>query len=248
MSVVPVPAPSSTNDGKRPVIRWKEYQSRRPVKSEMARWFEGPTNYAVITGRVSGIVVVDVDSAAAVPWVRWNLVPTPWVVKTHKGWHLYYRPPYWLPVGNRARFAGMALDVRGDGGYVIGPGSSHASGAVYRAVGNWRAPRASVPRLPRELFSAAPTPVATPAIRRPACEESYRARRYLSRIPRPILGHGSDNATFIAACRLVRGFRLSPDDTVALLQEWAPDFDAIWLRAKVDSALVNGSETIGGRV
>ena len=46
---------------------------------------------------------------------------------------------------NRARIetgAGkIKLDLRADGGYVIAPGSIHASGAEYREAGNWTDPR-----------------------------------------------------------------------------------------------------------
>lgn len=44
-----------------------------------------------------------------------------------------------------------------------------------------------------------------------------RARRYLAAIPQPEIGSGSDTATLYAACRLVRGFGLSPDAAEALL-------------------------------
>jgi hypothetical protein len=55
-----------------------------------------------------------------------------------------------VPVPNRARLetgAGkMAIDVRGDGGYVIAPGSVHASGQRYRFAGDWTVTRDALPR------------------------------------------------------------------------------------------------------
>lgn len=213
----------------------------------MRWWFDrGLVNYAVVTGHISGVVVVDVDDASAFPWVRWNLPSTPWRVKTRRGFHLYYRPPEGAKVGNRAKIAGMKLDVRGDGGYVIGAGSRHASGFVYEFAGDWRIPKRQIPRLDPGVFAlpkVAPAP--RPRITRPLSNLEERGRRYLAKIPRPVVGHGSDQATFIAACRLVRGLGISPDVTVELLHEWAPDFTAPWLRRKVESALRFGSEVMG---
>ncbi len=246
ISVIPVPAPSAHHDGKRPIIAWKAYQARLPARAEMRRWFAGPTNYAVVTGDVSGIVVVDVDDRRALPWLRWNLEPTPWVVRTSKGYHCYYRCPM-QPMGNRARVSGMKLDVRGDGGYVIGPGSRHSSGLIYRAVGDWTVPRDWLPVFNADVLAKPErAPEAIPI--RAEGDVIGRARRYLARVPATAVGCGSDAATFEAACRLVRGFGVTPDDAVALLQEWAPDFDAWWLRLKVEGALRYGTEPPGGKL
>ncbi len=249
LSVVPVPSPSRFHDGKVPAIRWKEYQSARPKWPAMHRWFDrGADNYAVVTGRVSGVVVVDVDDSAAYPWVRWNLPRTPWMVKTAKGAHLYYRPPRWTAVGNRARVAGMALDVRGNGGFVIGPGSRHRSGFVYRAVGDWRVPKGQLPRLDPSVFELRKIAAPPPPPHRPVSDLAERGRLYLARIPRPVIGQGSDNATFGAACRLTRGFGLPAPIALALLRRWAPDFDPAWLARKVESAAKHGSEITRGLV
>lgn len=252
ISVVPVPAPGDASDGKRPSMPWKTYQSRLPYVGEMQGWFNHGkrTNYAVITGAVSGICVVDADDRPAMRWVRWNLRPTPWVVKTSRGAHYYFRTPS-VPVRNRARLNGSKIDVRGEGGYVIGPGSCHASGALYRCAGNWSVPKGDLPvfdvgALERPEPPAAPSPAAPFfSVDRDAIG---RARSYLRKVPCPELGFGSDAATFVAACRLVRGFGLSADEACGLLQEWAPDFDAWWLASKVETASKYGSEPTGGRL
>ncbi len=247
--MVPVPAPSRFSDGKRPVIRWAQYQQRIATRAEMVRWFDGePTNYAVVTGRVSGIVVVDIDDSSALPWAHWNLDPTPWAVKTSRGFHWYFRCSG--AVGNRARIAGMKLDVRGDGGYVIGPGSIHSSGFKYapHERDRWRAPKSQLPILD---VAALANPPKRPA-RRPwvsvTGSSAERARKYLARMPTPIAGHGSDGATYVAACRLVRGFGLSASDAVSLLSEWVPLFDTWWLEKKVSAALRYGSEITGSKL
>jgi hypothetical protein len=246
LSVIPVPRPDATHDGKRPVIPWKEYQQRRPTEAEIRRWFVGPSNLAIITGTVSGVVVVDVDSADAIAWVREHLRPTPWIVRTARGWHCYYRHAG-DRIGNRVRLAGHKLDVRGDGGFVIGPGSLHASGAEYRMTGDWSVAMAALPLFDVRLLERLPSRPSRPPAVRPTGDLATRARRYLRAVPRPIEGQGSDVSTFSAACKLVRGFGLPPEAAVELLHEWAPDFDARWIERKVMSAQAYGSEPIGGR-
>jgi hypothetical protein len=249
LSVFPIPAPGPGGaDGKTPRVYWKRYQYHHATTEEVRRWFAPgwPVNVGIVTGEISEIVVVDLDGPEAVSWARRNLRSTPWFTRTRKGWHAFYRWPGEL-VGNRARVNGLPIDVRGDGGYVLGPGSVHASGHVYRAIGRWAAPRSSLPIFPADLFER-PVAVKPDVTRRAVADVSDRARRYLARIPFAPEGQGSDHRTFLAACRLVRGFALPPETAVNLLQEWAPAFDTWWLTGKIDSALKNGKDPVGALV
>jgi hypothetical protein len=255
LSVIPVPrprpgiAPGSPGDGKVPAIAWKEFQTRRPTEDELRDWFATDQNVAIITGRVSNVVVVDADSADALAWIRAHLTRTPWQTKTSRGFHLFYRYPG-VPVRNRARLltgdGRLALDVRGDGGFVIGPGSVHAKGHVYAMAGDWSVPSSALPAFwvgllerPRQHPQRPPSP-------RPTGDVVERARRYLAAVPTPIVGQGSDAATFSAAARLVRGFDLQPETAVCLLQEWAPSFDRWWIERKVECAVKYADEPVGG--
>jgi Bifunctional DNA primase/polymerase, N-terminal len=145
LSVIPVPRPrpgvpaGQPGDGKVPAIAWRTYQKRRPTAREIDTWFGAvPMNLAVITGPVSGVVVVDADDPEALRWLVRRLPWTPWQTQTARGFHLWYRHPG-VRVPNRARVdtgvGTLKIDVRGDGGYVIAPGSVHASGAPYRQAG-----------------------------------------------------------------------------------------------------------------
>ena len=155
LSVIPVPpprsgvAPGQPGDGKVPILPWRDFQSRLPTDDELAPWFsDAPMNLAVVTGAVSGVVVVDADSEAGRLWCARRLRYTPWQTKTSRGFHLWYRHPGVL-VRNASKLATrdgrLAIDVRGDGGYVIAPGSQHASGAIYMHAGDWSRARADVP-------------------------------------------------------------------------------------------------------
>lgn len=263
LSVIPVPRPrpgvssGSPGDGKVPALAWTEYQRRLATVDEIDRWFATPMNLAIVTGAISGVVVVDADAREAVQWAVRRLPYTPWQTKTARGFHLWYRHPG-VRVPNRARIATqdgrLPMDVRGDGGYVIAPGSIHASGLEYREAGDWSAPRDQVPvfwpgwleraAIPRYSLGYRGTPKAP----LPMPDRVARARAYLAAIPRPEIGAGSDQATFYAACRLVRRFALSTEDAETLLWEWAggrPGWTREWIAAKVAAAQRYGTEPIG---
>lgn len=255
LCVIPVPRPGDS-DGKVPTIAWGEFQTRLPTEDELVAWFgREPMNLAVVTGAISDVVVVDVDNREALRWAVRHLSYTPWQTQTSKGFHLWYRHPG-DRVANRVGVETedgrrLAIDVRGDGGYVIAPGSLHASGVTYRFAGDWSVPRDQVPRfwagwLPRRVRSAPAS-----SLPRPTGDIHARARRYLAAIPRPVIGAGSDSQCLYAACRLVRGFALSAADAEALLWEWAgdrPGWTRAWITRKVAHAERYGSEPLGGLV
>ena len=239
LSCIPVPLPrpgvpaGQIGDGKRPAIEWGEIQERLPTEAEIRRWFSTPSNIAIVTGEVSGIVVIDADNSIALKWCTSRLPYTPWQVRTSRSFHLYYGHPG-IKVPNKAHVqtesGRFAMEIRGDGGIAIAPPSLHMSGHVYQFAGDWSVPRERLPRFwigwfPRPKRIEAPRP----SVPRTSGDVSERARRYLAAISRPEIGCGSDAATLYAACRLVRGFDISEDETIALLWEWAggrPGVDA----------------------
>lgn len=249
--VIPVPRPDDRLDGKTPVIPWKEFQTRRPTEDELHAWFSEPCNIAIITGELSGVVVVDADSPAAHAWIRRRLPYTPWQTRTAKGYHLFYRHPG-IPVTNRARIqtgdGRLALDVRGDGGFVIAPGSVHATGAAYTFGGDWTVTRERLPRFWTGWLQRPARPASPYSGPRPTGHVIDRARSYLAAIPKPEIGQGSDVQTLYAACKLVRGFDITEATAVDLLWEWAggrPGWTREWVEKKVAHALKYGTEPIG---
>ncbi len=260
--VIPIPRPrpgaraGEPGDGKVPAMPWREFQERRPTKLEIRRWFSTESNIGIVTGALSGVVVVDADSFEALRWCTSRLPYTPWQTRTGKGFHLFYRHPGGR-VANRARvasFAGrVAVDVRGDGGFVIAPGSVHASGSLYIEAGDWTMPRAALPCFDVGWIQHSPadTPPASSAksARRSSGKDILdRARRYLAAIPQPEVGAGSDAATLYAACRLVRGFGLSDVEAEVLIWEWAggrPGWTREWVARKVANASRFGTEPVG---
>ena len=269
LSVIPVPRPRpgarshEPGDGKVPAIPWKEFQTRLPTSNELRVWFSAePVNLAVVTGAISGVVVVDADSPDALRWCTRNLPYTPWQTQTARGFHLWYQHPG-IPIRNRARVetrdGRRAIDVKGDGGFVIVAPSAHARldaddrvvgiDGHYTDAGDWTAPRRDLPRFWSGWIARPTRPgVARPANPRPTGDVVERARRYLAAIPRPEIGHGSDNTTLYAACRLVRGFDLSATAAEALIWEWAggrSGWTRAWVAEKVRHAQRYGTEPVG---
>jgi bifunctional DNA primase/polymerase-like protein len=252
--LIPVPrANGGTLDGKTPVIQWRRYQTHRPTEREIRRWFShAPMNIAIITGASSGVVGIDADDTAALRWCTQRLPYTPWQTKTSHGFHLYYRHPG-VRIGNKFRLetndGKLKIDTRGDGGFLIAPGSVHASGALYEFAGDWNAPREELPYFwPGWLQRAKRPSRSATDLRRPTGNVVERARRYLAAIPKPEIGCGSDNATLYTACRLVRGFSLTTQEAEALLWEWAgnrPGWTREWVAAKVVHADRYGTEPVG---
>ncbi len=116
---------------KRPRIAWQAYQKARASRSDIEAWFKAlPSgNIGIVTGEVSGLVVLDLDNYEAIAEAQRRGLPDTLIVRTGKGQHVYFRHPGYK-IANRAGFL-PGMDIRGDGGYVVGPGSLHPSGALY---------------------------------------------------------------------------------------------------------------------
>lgn len=118
-----------------PAVPWAEFHSRLPNEQELHKWFaEHPErNIGIVTGRVSGIVVVDFDPARGGHFESWlKRFPTNCIVQTGSGgWHLYYSYPRGAKNVPNAVDIEPGTDIRGDGGQVVAPPSTHQKGGEY---------------------------------------------------------------------------------------------------------------------
>lgn len=117
---------------KRPNIKWAQYRSEFPSVATYSAWSRNESNIGTITGEPSGVIVLDIDSDDAKAEAQRLGLPTTVTAQTGKGEHHFYRWPGFT-VSNRAGIFPGA-DIRGDGGYVVGVGSIHASGAKYEWI------------------------------------------------------------------------------------------------------------------
>jgi archaellum biogenesis ATPase FlaH len=144
-SVMPIKRKS-----KKAFIKWKEFQAKRPTKRQLKAWAEDypDANIAIITGKVSGVVVVDADSDKGMKLIKKIGLPknTP-TVSTNRGEHYYFRYPD-CDVPSK-KFKKLGLDIQSDGSYVMAPPSEHPDGGTYK----WKVDlMAELPELPKKLL------------------------------------------------------------------------------------------------
>lgn len=121
-------------DNKKPLISsWVEYQERFPTDEEIRSWFSNTNTkgIAVVTGHLSGLVVLDIDIAKGANTEGMYLPPTQTVKTGGGGWHHYYKYPVGKNIRNSAGKVREHIDIRGEGGYVVAPQSLHPSGDYY---------------------------------------------------------------------------------------------------------------------
>jgi hypothetical protein len=241
---------------KRPNIAWKRYQTERVPRHQVEEWFsQGEHNIALISGAVSGTVVVDGDSADACGYIE-LITPETMKVLTSKGAHYYFRHPGGKVPNSVRVLDEPPIDLRGDGGLTIGPGSVHTSGHRYRLPdGADLVPVADLPVFNRDWFQLAEAKVQTferPTLTIPTGDRRdafTQARKYLGNVPGAIQGSGGDSHTYVQACRLVRGWNLTDSEALDLLAEWNAKCSPAWSEAelveKVRHARAYGSGEFG---
>jgi len=134
--------------------------SRDPerVRAMFGRAGTRATGYGIATGKASGLIVADVDGPDALAEAKRLGLTSGHVVRTGRdrdGWHLYFTVPPGAVVKTRVLAPG--LELKAEGAYVVGAGSSHPdTGRLYRAV---RAGRPSpAPAWLLELLSTPKSP------------------------------------------------------------------------------------------
>jgi hypothetical protein len=73
-----------------------------------------------------------------------------------------------------------------------------------------------------------------------------QARAYLVKLPEAVSGQGGHNQTFKAACRLVQGFGLSPEEALPLLGDWNERCQPPWTEQELCHKLADAAAK-GGR-
>ena len=156
-SVIPI-----RRGDKRPLVRWEHFQHTRVENTMALGWFRTwpDAGIGVVTGAISGIVVVDLDvrHGGDVSFEslerKHGSVPRTVECRTGGGGrHLYFAHPGGL-IRNRVALA-PGVDLRGDGGYVVAPPSLHSSGVRYEWIDGCSPGRALLSPLPEWVFREA---------------------------------------------------------------------------------------------
>jgi hypothetical protein len=199
------PRPSCKAQGKHPHIEDWQNVATSDATTISSWWEKWPNaNIGIATGRESDLWVLDIDTVEGADHTLKLCGDEAWkdtlTAVTGRGRHLYFRYPLGQEVFNRTG-VGPGLDVRGNGGYVIGPGSIHKSGRRYEWVDS-SIPVASAPECLLELVTT----------------------RTIARSPGQRIPKGTRHDAFVRSAGSMRGTHgMGPQAIEAtLLQEMAP--------------------------
>lgn len=227
--------------GKKPEGEWKRWQTEAPTDAHLVRWFGNGArrNVGLVLGR--GLLALDFDGPGAEALLAAAGVALPEGAprsRTSNGCHVLLRAPG--PVENRVALLASKevqrgtlkpvcqVDVRGDGGFVVAPPSTHASGHVYE----WeQRPDAEIPEAPASLLAllaAGKAPGGAPA--------AGGAPKWVTKALAGV-GEGSRDAT----CARLAGYFLGkghPEDVVRqLLYAFAAACRPPFTAAEVDKTV-----------
>jgi P4 family phage/plasmid primase-like protien len=114
------------------ISEWTTYQTRKPTLEEVTKWWTDmpEANIALICGKISGVIVVDIDSGKGEPDLTGLELPPTLSSKTGGGGkHFIYKWREGL-IGAKIGIRKL-VDIRSDNSYIVLPPSLHSSGNLY---------------------------------------------------------------------------------------------------------------------
>jgi hypothetical protein len=198
LSVIPM------GEDKCPSVKWKEYQTRLPRGDELVQWPRH--NIGIVTGSISNLVVVDCESREDAEWFWKFRGKSPVVVQSRRGFHFYFSHPG-EPVRNAVQIDNR-YDVRGDGGYVVAPPSSHSEGKykwVKKMIATSDLPRFNPEWRPKAVYESSDNKIKD-------------AVSYISRIT-AVSGEAGHDSTF-RAVKTLQESGLSEGEALLAIQDW----------------------------
>ncbi len=185
-------------DTKMPYILWTEYQKKLPDEKQIEQWFDKDypgANVGFITGLISGVCVIDIDSPEGKEQVA-KYIPDslifPIAESPRGGEHWYFRCTN-TDLKTTVGVPGFQkVDVRANGGFIVAPPSVGANGKPYK----WRLSilDTPIPAMPPDLFALLPK------------KDAPRSQSITEPVHTEMFNDGSrDKDLFYVACTLLRG-------------------------------------------
>lgn len=115
---------------KRPLVNWKNYQEVTASVEEIREWWNKfpEANIGVVTGRISNLIVVDIDPRHGGSDELFKSIETVKAKTGGGGWHYFFK--YEEGIKNFAAIK-SGIDIRSEGGFVVIAPSIHQSGNKY---------------------------------------------------------------------------------------------------------------------
>lgn len=122
---------------KEPLAPWKKNQHQRYTAGALQQWWSQhpAANIGVVTGVISGVVVLDIDEPGGTDSLTKHgvVLPLTPTSKSGSGGHHYFFKHPGHPVPNAVGLL-PGVDLRGDGGMAVVPPSVHPNGQTYEWV------------------------------------------------------------------------------------------------------------------
>jgi hypothetical protein len=186
---------------------WQKVCSSDPLA--IKSWWKtfGDINAGVVTGKASGVVVLDIDPRHGgmdtlddLQAKHGRLPDTATVETGSGGFHYYFKAPD-ISLKNGANVGGQGVDFRGDNGFVVSPHSLHKSGGIYDWYDGQTPSEAGFSDLPSWLFDLVyKPPVKQVEIQKEGAKVSEGGRNvWLASLAGAIRNKGCGYKTILAA-------------------------------------------------
>jgi hypothetical protein len=245
-----------------PLIKWKEdyrFDTQRVTKEQLQQWANQFAhlpilNWGLLCGSIIysdawGIIVAEADNEAGDEMIQRYCPATPLTQQSgNRSKHYGFRAPPGIIIPNRqgTTIDGVdyKVDIRGDGGYICAPGSTHPkTGRLYQWEQPWTAeliasapiydptwiphmePRATIIPMPINLTDVVWDESADD-IAIPMEERARQFAHYARSVPGTVEGDRNNETTVLLLARKgVKGFALSEESAVDLLFDWGQRSD-----------------------
>ena len=141
---------------KQPLIEWTKWKTEQATKEQIQEWWKKfpDANIGIITGKISNLAVIDVDTDEALMELNKYLPDNfecPMVQTPGGGRHFYCR--WEKGLGTYQHLFGD-IELKGEGGKITAPPSIGENGKPYEWIKDYELGKLIIPSLPKEFINA----------------------------------------------------------------------------------------------